>query len=232
MEMYDLFMLAILVVAILFGAMKGIAWQLASAAALFGSYVVAMLFHEPVSRHVNAEPPWNKYLAMFLLYLGTSFVVWLGFAFVRRVIDKVHMREFDRQAGAIVGAANGAALCLIVTFFAVTLPFLTEEQKTSISRSRSGYVMASVVDRIRVGMPDDVDRAIRPYLDRLESGLEHGQQGVSEDPTGFALDRGEASGIDLEDGLKRTMEGDGGSPWNGLDWKRLAEELKRSGGTR
>lgn len=231
MEIYDLFMAAILVLAVLFGAVKGLAWQLASAAALLGSYVVAIAFHEPVSQHVNAEPPWNKYLAMFLLYLGTSFMVWLSFAFVRRIIDKVQMRDFDRQAGALVGAVNGAAMCLIITFFAVTLPFLTNEQKTSISRSRSGYLMASVVDRIQVGMPEDVNQVIRPYLDRLETEL--GQHGKHQFSESLVPELGGGSAPKSGHDEDSDNEASGmNPPWNGLDWKRLAEELKQEAGTR
>ena len=101
MEIYDLFMLGIVVVAALLGAMKGLAWQIASAAAFVGSYIVALTFYPQLAVHIDAEEPWNKYLAMFALYLGTSFVVWIIFAFVRRMIERVEMKGFDRQAGAI-----------------------------------------------------------------------------------------------------------------------------------
>ena len=65
MEIYDLFMLGIVVVAALLGAMKGLAWQIASAAAFVGSYIVALTFYPQLAVHIDAEEPWNKYLAMF-----------------------------------------------------------------------------------------------------------------------------------------------------------------------
>ncbi len=41
MEIYDIIMLVILVGAMLFGAIKGFAWQLASIASIVASYIVA-----------------------------------------------------------------------------------------------------------------------------------------------------------------------------------------------
>ncbi|MCA9104554.1 MAG: CvpA family protein [Planctomycetales bacterium] len=226
MEPYDLVMLVVLVAAILFGAMKGLAWQIASAAALFGSYLVAVTFHGVVSEHINADPPWNKYLAMFVLYLGTSFAVWVGFAFVRRMIEKVELRDFDRQAGAVVGAINGAVLCLVITFFAVTLPFLSETQKTAISQSKAGYVMASVVDSISVGMPDGVEQVVRPYLDQLGEGLERRAGTTS---------GAEESGATTDNPFQTPVLGSSDantqpatqpqSPWMTYEWRRFAEQL-------
>lgn len=227
MEFYDLLMLTVLIVAILFGAMKGLAWQIASAAALFGSYVVAVVLHGPVSQHINADPPWNKYLAMFVLYLGTSFAVWVGFAFVRRMIEKVELKDFDRQAGAVVGAINGAVICLVVTFFAVTLPFLSDSQKSSISQSKAGYVMASVVDKISVGMPDGVDRVVRPYLDQLGEGLDRHSVPVAADSPGAT---GTADSNPFQVPVfgapaESPPQAPATSPWATPEWRRFAEQL-------
>jgi len=256
MEIYDLFMLGVFIVAILFGAMKGLAWQIASAAALFGSYVVAITFHGPVSLHINAEPPWNKYLAMFVLYLGTSFAVWIGFAFVRRMIEKVELKDFDRQAGAVVGAINGTVFCLVITFFAMTLPFLNDDQKGSISRSKAGYLMAAVVDQISLGMPGDVDRAIRPYLDQLGQGLQRHSGGTEAQESGAAPDdsrvaadnpfqvpslggigsRSDSGTEPTASGSIRAAEGSTpgrtDNPWADPRWRRLAEEIGRAVGPR
>ena len=173
MEIYALYMLGIVVVAALLGAMKGLAWQIASAAAFVGSYIVALTFYPQLAVHIDAEEPWNKYLAMFALYLGTSFVVWIIFAFVRRMIERVEMKGFDRQAGAIVGLVNGGIVCLFVTFFAITLPFLSSEQKLAICQSQSGRLMASTVETLKYGLPEDVDQVVRPYLEELDKRLQN-----------------------------------------------------------
>jgi membrane protein required for colicin V production len=117
MEPYDIFMIAVLLGSILFGAWKGLAWQLASIAALVVSYFVAFQFREPVSNLIKAEPPWNKVAAMAIVYVVCSLGIWIAFGFVRRFIDKVKLKDFDRHAGALVGAVNGVILCTVITLY-------------------------------------------------------------------------------------------------------------------
>ena len=50
MALYDIVMLVVVVGAIWFGWWKGMAWQIASLAAIIVSYIVAVNFREPVSR--------------------------------------------------------------------------------------------------------------------------------------------------------------------------------------
>ena len=225
MEIYDLFMIGIVAIAVVLGAMKGLAWQIASAAALAGSYVVAITFYPQLATHIDADEPWNKYLAMFALYLGTSFVVWIAFAFVRRMIEKVEMKGFDRQAGAVVGLINGCIGCLFVTFFAITLPFLNDAQKTAICHSHSGKVMASAVETLKYGLPEDVDQVVRPYLDELDKKLQ--------DPGGDATDgESEKSEGGLMNGILE-HHADEVAPhtesWLKSEWSRFADGVSGDG---
>jgi len=106
---------------------------------------------------------------MMLLYLGTSLAIWVVFGIVRRVIDRVALKDFDRHLGAVLGAVNGLILCMVITLFAVTL--LKEKQKEAICSSRSGYIIANVIEKIRVGVPEDVRKMVKPLLDRLDHKL-------------------------------------------------------------
>src|SRR5436190_11638604 len=112
MQSYDIIMLIVLGAAALFGAWKGLAWQVASFASLFASYFVASQFRTQVAAQLassfQAPAPWNMFLAMLILFLGTSLVVWIGFAFIRGVIDKFKLKEFDRHVGALLGLVKGA----------------------------------------------------------------------------------------------------------------------------
>ncbi len=175
MQVYDVMMILVLVAAIVFGAWKGLAWQVASLAAIFVSFFVAMRFREPVSHMFNAEPPWNRLLAMLVLYLATSLVIWLAFGLVRKIIDRVKLKDFDRHAGAVLGALTGVILCVIITLFAVTL--LSEDQKKHICGSYSGYYIATLIDKAHGAMPDEVHEVLHPYLHKLDSELEHDHHG-------------------------------------------------------
>jgi membrane protein required for colicin V production len=177
METYDLLMLIVLVAATLFGAIKGFAWQLASLGSIAISYVAAYRFREPFSQMIKADPPWNRLFAMLLIYLGTSFLIWMIFRMVSRSIDKMKLKEFDRQVGALFGFGKGVLYCSLVTLFAVTLLGPSARQK--IVSSRSGFYISKFLDRSRSVMPPEVSQVVRPYLDRFEQEMQNGGGGLA-----------------------------------------------------
>jgi membrane protein required for colicin V production len=198
MQTYDIIMLIILASAAIFGAIKGFAWQVASFASIVVSYFVANHFRHDVAKHINAQPPWNVFLAMLLLYFGTSLAIWLVFRMISSSIDKIRLKEFDRQLGAGMGLLKGAALCCIVTMFAMTL--LGPNQKTVIARSRSGQYIAQALAHAGSIMPPEVKEVIGPYIANVERQLEQGRA-----PEGFPvpLDFQGANGTSLGNDLMR-----------------------------
>ena len=209
LEVYDLGMLAVLLVAVVFGAWKGMAWQIASLASLVLSAAVAIRFSGPLAPLFSSSEPWNRFLAMFVLYLAVSLLIWIVFRMVSRGIDRVQLREFDRQAGALVGGLKGVALCLIITFFAVTL---SEAARQAVLRSRSGYYIARLIQRAEPVLPEEVrgvlggyieelDRRLDPTtpprpgpLDKLTDPSREDGRGVVEDVLGAAAERAASSG--------------------------------------
>jgi membrane protein required for colicin V production len=172
MQPYDLLMLAILIGATVFGFYKGMAWQVASVAALVASYFVALRFSEALAPLFGQTAPWNRFGAMALTYLITSLLIWMLFRFVRNFIDRVKLREFDRQIGAIFGAAKGLLLCIAITFFGVTLSGSARE---SILHSHSGFYIAQFLAKADTVMPRELHDFLDPYLNRLERGLDPNQ---------------------------------------------------------
>ena len=170
MEIYDILMLAVLVGATILGAYKGFAWQIASLASIFVSYFVAIQFRNQVAEFIGAEPPWNMFLAMLILYLGTSVLIWLVFRLVSKTIDDMKLTGFDRQIGAIFGAAKGVILCIVITLFAVTL--LEDSQRQTIIDSRSGYHIARILHRAHGVLPHEVIEVLDPYLHKLDERLD------------------------------------------------------------
>ncbi|MFK8113755.1 MAG: CvpA family protein [Rubripirellula sp.] len=166
MEIYDIIMLIVLGGAMVFGAIKGFAWQLASIASITVSYVVAYKFREPFSQSIQADPPWNKFLAMLILYIGTALVVWVAFRMVSTTIDRLRLREFDRQIGALFGLAKGALYCILITLFAVTL--MGERIRGTIVQSTSGRYIAKVLDRSQAVIPPEIHEVVQPYLERFD----------------------------------------------------------------
>ena len=167
MEIYDIVMLVVLIGATLFGAIKGFAWQLASIASITISYFVAYHFREPVSQSIQAEPPWNRFLAMLILYVGTSLVIWVAFRMVSRTIDRLKLREFDRQIGALFGFGKGALYCILITLFAVTL--LGDSIRAKIVASTSGRYIAQILDRSESVIPPEIHGVVEPYLAKFDT---------------------------------------------------------------
>jgi membrane protein required for colicin V production len=183
MDNYDILMIVVLVAATLFGAWKGLAWQVASMAAIVASYYVAFHFRDQLATHIKTTPPWNIFIAMLVLYVGTSFVIWVVFRLVSGFIDRLKLKEFDRQIGALFGLAKGVLLCVIITLFAVTL--LGEQQRQSIIKSKSGYYIAVLLDKADRMLPHEVQEVLHPYIHELDVNLQRqpGQQEAEPGPS-------------------------------------------------
>jgi membrane protein required for colicin V production len=188
-QVYDLVMLIVLSMATIFGAIKGFAWQMASLASIAVSYVVAYRFRFDVAEMIQAKPPWNQFLAMLILYVGTSFVIWVGFRLLSGVIDKVRLKEFDRHLGAAFGLAKGLIFCLLITMFAMSL--LGPNQQAAICQSKSGYYIASALDKGVGILPKEIHDVVGPYLANLDTKLKNGQ---SDHPIAAGSEGGIATG--------------------------------------
>lgn len=245
MQTYDIIMLVVLAGAVLFGWWKGFAWQVASLAAIFVSYFVAFEFREPVAEMIKAKEPWNKFLAMLLLFLGTSLVIWITFGFVSRTIEKMRLKDFDRHAGAALGGVKGVLLCLVITFFAVTL--LRDAQKKAICDSKSGYYMAQLIDHLDAIMPKEVHRVVQPYLNKLDQELEKNEAGESDSKSNdldlldgdllndidkFLPQNGAFSGSSSGAGQngKSTQPNSDDFDWKDLNWRQAAETFRGPNG--
>jgi len=166
---YDVVMLAVLVLATLFGLWKGMAWQIASLASLVASFIVAVRMSGSLAPHISAQEPWNRFIAMLVLYVATSAAIWLAFRLVARVIDRVRLKEFDHQVGALFGLAKGALLCLVITFFVVTL---SESLRQSVLNTYSGRTIATLIKQTSPILPEEVRKVLGTYIDKLDRRLD------------------------------------------------------------
>jgi membrane protein required for colicin V production len=167
-EGYDLVMLGILAAAAVLGYFKGIVWQLAWIAGIAASAAVALRFGGPLAPFFGSQAPWNRLTAMLALYVATSLGVWLAFSVVSGLIKSVQLSSFDHQLGLLLGLAKGVLLCVVVTFFAVTL---APGYRDQIVGSRSGRLVAELIVRADQVLPPDVVETVRPFMNRFEDEL-------------------------------------------------------------
>lgn len=185
MEGYDILMLVLLVGSTLFGAYKGLTWQVASIASMLVSYGAAYQFRSTLAGWIHADPPWNVFASMLILYATSSVGIWSLCHRIRDLISRMRLKEFDRQMGAIFGFAKGVIFCSIVTLFAVTL--LGDTERRTIVHSRSGHYIARVLHDATPIMPAEVKQVIGPYLDQL--GVEVDAAMIAEDEGRLEMER-------------------------------------------
>tara|TARA_Y100001933_G_scaffold265033_2_gene334465 strand:+ start:3370 stop:4029 length:660 start_codon:yes stop_codon:yes gene_type:complete len=182
MQIYDLIMITVLVAAMVFGAWKGFVWQLASLASLVVSYFVALRFSSDLAPYLSGEEPLNRFLAMLLIYVGCGLIIWILFRMLSGLIDRVKLKEFDRQMGALTGLAKGGLLCIAITFFAVSLS--GENFRNSILESHSGRYIGHFIERIDSIMPQGINEMVHPILERLDAELQQEQVATEKRPSG------------------------------------------------
>lgn len=181
MSIYDIVMLVVFGGAIWFGYWKGLAWQVASVAAIVVSYIVSVNFREPVSQFIQAGEPWNKIGAMLILFLGTSLLIWTLYASVAKSIKKMELKGFDRQAGAMLGAVKGVLLCMVITMFAVSL--LGPQAHQAIHSSKSGPYIEKGIWQVSAIVPAELAAYVDPHLEKYKNAA--GGIAPTSDPNGF-----------------------------------------------
>ncbi len=165
LQPYDLVMLAVLMLNIGFGAWKGMAWQVAALGSFILSAAAAVHLSGPLAPLISVQSPWNRCIAMLILYLATSLAIWVLFRLVAGLIDRVELKEFDRQAGALFGTAKGVLWCAAITFFAVTL---VEPARNHILGSHSGRFTAVLIHRAAPLLPTEIREIVGRYIDQFD----------------------------------------------------------------
>jgi membrane protein required for colicin V production len=158
-------MLGILAAAALLGYFKGMVWQLAWIAGIVASSYVAFRFGSVLAPYFGSQAPWNRFAAMLAAYAGTSICVWLVFRVISKAINAVHLSAFDHQLGLLLGLAKGALLCVVVTFFSVTL---APDYRQQIVASRSGRLVAELIVRADTYLPKEIHETIDPFVKQFE----------------------------------------------------------------
>jgi len=165
LEGYDLVMLGILAVAALLGYFKGMVWQLAWIAGIVASSFVALRFSSQVAPFFGQQAPWNRFTAMLALYAATSIAVWLVFRVISGAINAIHLSAFDHQLGLLLGLAKGGLLCIVITFFSVTLAPAYRDQIVS---SKSGRLVAQLIVRADTYLPKELHETVDPFVKQFE----------------------------------------------------------------
>lgn len=168
---YDILMIAVLAGTTLWGAFKGVAWQLAALASLVVSYFASYHLSDSLTNTglFGDTAPWNRFAAMLTIYILTGIVIWMGFRVISETIERIKLRDFDRQLGALFGLLKGIIFCVLITFFVVTL---LPAQREQVINTRSGRYVAQLLHKADAIMPSELHSVLDPYIKRYEESMQ------------------------------------------------------------
>jgi membrane protein required for colicin V production len=161
MTPYDAAMAGVIVAGMVWGAFKGITWQLASILSLVLGYSVAHPLSGQLAPYFPGEPVVARSLAMIAVYVGTSGGVFLVAWLIRATLRKLQFEAFDRHLGMMLGGIEGALLGLIVTLFVVSL---APQTRDPIFGSRTGRVVGLVMNSVGPVLPPEARQVLAPFL--------------------------------------------------------------------
>lgn len=203
----------VLLIALIRGAVKGLVWQLAAIAAIVLCFAVSGTFSPPIARAIPVDPPLDRWLAMFGLYLASGLLCFgIGWR-IRDWLNDHKLKQFDRRLGAVFGLVKGAVFVLVVMFFSVTV---SPRVRAAVLGSRSGFVAAVVMDGLHPVMPEEFHDALHPYIHQLDdaaSGSVPHSHGHDDDRDRESTGGGEANQKSPEGRSDRTAARETGWFW-------------------
>ncbi|MEZ6049528.1 MAG: CvpA family protein [Planctomycetaceae bacterium] len=170
---YDLLILAILIYALIRGAMKGLVWQIAAIAAIVLCFFFAESASLVLAPYIGLKPPLDRWVSMLILYFVFSFASFALARMLKEGLEKAKFDDFDRHLGAIFGLVKGVLFSIVLTFFVVTI---YDESRSYIIGTHSGYYAAILMDKLHPVMPEGLSEHLEPYIHKLDHDglpLEH-----------------------------------------------------------
>lgn len=169
MTPYDVAMVGVIVAGMVWGAFKGITWQLASLASLVLGYMVSHTLSSQVAPYFPGDPVVARALAMLALYVATAggifFVAWC----VRATLQKLKFEAFDRHLGMLLGGLEGTLLGLVATLFVVSV---APQTRGPIFSSPTGKVVGQVMSAVGPVLPEEARNVLAPFWSGKETVAE------------------------------------------------------------
>ena len=154
MALLDWIAVALIVVSMLFGLVRGLVFEVISLVGWVVAFVVAQWFASDVAAWLPAGDPqasWRYPLAFVLLFVAVAFGVGLMASLTRKLIAAVGLRPVDRILGGAFGAARGAVALLVL---AVVVHLLALSDSAWWHESRSAVVLDAALQSLKPALPE------------------------------------------------------------------------------
>jgi membrane protein required for colicin V production len=162
MTLYDAGMVCLILGGMVWGAWRGIVWQLASIASLVLGYAVAHTASDDLAAHFHfpGDPIVARGLAMVVIYVvvsgGVFFAAWL----VRATLRRLNFEAYDRHLGMVLGGLEGVLLGLVVTLFVVSL---APKSRGPIFASPTGKIAGKIMVTLGPVLPSEAREVLAPF---------------------------------------------------------------------
>jgi membrane protein required for colicin V production len=183
MTIYDAVMGALVVSGMVWGAWRGIVWQVASISSLVLGYAVAHQLSPQLAPHFPGEPVVARAEAMLAIYAAVSGGIFLAAWMVRSTLRKLRFEAFDRHLGMVMGGIEGALLGLVGTLFIVSLD---QPLRAPIFASPTGQIVSRVMDSVGPVLPDEARQALAPFWNTTSGAIADGPSAPGTDGTATA----------------------------------------------
>jgi uncharacterized membrane protein required for colicin V production len=190
MTVYDAAMAVLVIAGMVWGAWRGITWQLASISSLVLGYMVA----HPLSAQLAPQfqqyggPVVARALCMLLIYAAVSGGVFLAAWIVRSTLRQFRFEAFDRHLGMIMGGIEGALLGMVATLFVVSL---APQTRAAIFASPSGRIVGQAMNVVGPVLPDEVRAELAPFWNGTAGPMADSDPAPPDEPASAAPAREE-----------------------------------------
>ena len=155
MALLDWIAVALLVVSLLFGLVRGLVFEVISLAGWVAAFFGAQWFAADVAAWLpisgDPEASWRYALAFVLVFVAVAFGVGLLAALIRKLIAAVGLRPVDRMLGAVFGLARGAVALLAV---AVVVHLLSLSESAWWREAHSAVVLDAALQGLKPALPE------------------------------------------------------------------------------
>ncbi|WP_165249332.1 CvpA family protein [Paludisphaera soli] len=164
MTVYDVVMIVLVSTGLIWGAVRGFSWGLASLGAILVGYAGAHWASGSMvpilSRILKCEPATQRGVSMLLTFGlvagGCLLAAWKA----RGTLRKMKFELYDRQLGGVLGGLEASLVGVIATMFVADL---APDCREAIFSGPTGRVVARVMDAAGPAVPDEVREAIAPH---------------------------------------------------------------------
>ena len=154
MAVLDWIAIALLVVSMLYGLVRGLVFEVISLAGWVAAFICAQWLAEDVGAWLPFGDPaasWRYAAGFVLVFVAVAFGVGLVAALTRGLIAAVGLRPVDRVLGAAFGLARGAVTLLAI---AVVVHLLALSDSAWWRESQSAIVLDAALQGLKPALPE------------------------------------------------------------------------------